>query len=426
MCKWIKGLVSLAIVVLVLPVLGACASTVDQESPAATEQREEMVIGILEDLSGPQAGLSNEIRAGYLDGIRYLNEDKSGISGHKVREITVDHRFDSTLINAGWDRMMGEGTPLVFSVLGGLPAIATRGEQDHIPIIAGSGATMDLLFPKERNYLFAQTVTLPGAVGSAFKMIEKDWAEKGKTGSPRIGMDVVPLGMQKTLVTKATILEMEKRGWEYIITNTQMVPLDVSTQVLKMKDFGCDYIFTVDSEAGSIAWLKELDRQDFHPVIFAHTNMGSPEIWNAVGELSLGARVIQMRPYWDETNFPLIQLLRDLNAKWNPEVTSQPSYYIAGFASTLLMTEAMERAINSVGYENLNGQAVADALETIDDLDIGMGINYIYTPTDHRGLHGVRWYYWAEGGKMAPLMTEWDIVPPLPEEQRSDAWWMKN
>jgi hypothetical protein len=91
----------------------------------------------------------------------------------------------------------------------------------------------------------------------------------------------------------------------------------------------------------------------------------------------------------------------------------------------LVVAEGVDRAVKKAGYEKLTGGDVQQAFETIKDYDpLSMGMGYTWTPTDHQGLHGCRWYQWTKEGTLVPL-TGWDVFPPLSPEQRTDAWWMQ-
>ena len=255
-------------------------------------------------------------------------------------------------------------------------------------------------------------------------MIEKDWADKGRAGTPRVGFDVVAFGNYQKIFSKAARMAAEKRGWEYIITYTSIVPADVTTQVLQIKEFECDYIYLMTPESAVIVWLRELERQNVKPIIFGSTGLASGEIWTATGEVCLGSRFYQYSPVWSETDLPMVKLIQDLNAEWHPEVTSRPSHYIRGFEHVLVVAEALKRAIDNVGFENLSAEAVKDAMETFRDFrPTENGTSYTWTPDDHQGVHGCRWYEWAEGGTQIRA-SDWYSFKPLPEEQRTNAWWL--
>ena len=81
--------------------------------------------------------------------------------------------------------------------------------------------------------------------------------------------------------------------------------------------------------------------------------------------------------------------------------------------------------MKEVGYEHLNGDAMKNGMESIYNFEpMGLGVGYTWTPSDHQGLQGVRWYRWTRGGLLTPI-SEWYVPASLPEEQRTDEWWLK-
>jgi hypothetical protein len=62
-------------------------------------------------------------------------------------------------------------------------------------------------------------------------------------------------------------------------------------------------------------------------------------------------------------------------------------------------------------------------METITDFDPGIDFGYTWTPTDHTGMPGIRWYEWTEEGMLEPV-GPWDTFEPLPQEQRTLKWWL--
>lgn len=100
--------------------------------------------------------------------------------------------------------------------------------------------------------------------------------------------------------------------------------------------------------------------------------------------------------------------------------------YLRGFFSFAAVVEAMGRAVDTAGYENLDGEAVKEACETIRDFEpMGSGIRYTWTTDDHRGIQGVMWYQWTEEGTIEK-MHDGFTLNPMPEEQRTDEFWLKD
>jgi branched-chain amino acid transport system substrate-binding protein len=420
-----KSILIVALILVVMSALfGACSKDAVPETPVE-ETKDEITIVILDDFSGPAAALCTNYKVGSLDCIRYINEEKGGILGHPLKAIVIDHKMDNSLVISGWDRAKSEEAPIVISQMGTLVAsIGAKSDQDHIPVIT-LGGTMDQYFPKELSYYFALTPQFAGIYDSVCQMVEKDWAKRGENRPPKVGFDIISLGTYPQMMGKAARMYTEKRGWKHNITLTPATPADVTTQVLQMKEFGADYIYLNATDAMNIAWLKSLDRQNFHPGIYGTSSLGSEEIWNAVGDLAVGTTSFQYIPQWTDPDIPFISLVRELNAKWYPDITSRTGQYLAGFACILVMAESMERAIEKVGYENLSGDAMQEAMETIRDFDPGIGIGYTWTPTDHQGLHGHKWYQRQQDSTIIPA-SDWIIFDPLPDEQRTLAWWLKD
>ena len=298
--------------------------------------------------------------------------------------------------------------------------------RDKIPMVIGGGSGVEYLFPTERNYLFGVTPVLHKLYDSWVKVVADDWAASGGSGTPKLGFDVPSIGTAPKMLTKNINMLMADRGWEYITSRSSIAIADATTQVLQMKQLGCDYVYLYNSGNAIIAFVKEFDRQSFYPKITGSSAIASDEIWRALGDLAVGSTMPQFSVQWKETDIPGVKLLHELNAEWYPEVKHRPSHYCRGFTELLVVAEALDRAITKVGYENLNGDSMQEAMETIRDYDpMSMGIGYTWTPTDHQGLLGCRWYERAEDGTLTPI-TDWDILPTLPEDQRNDAFWLQD
>ena len=411
----------MALFLILAVLLGGCKQA---EVADSDTEKGEIIVGYLEDLSGPGAATFGPQTDGGLDAFRYMNEEQDGILGHPVRPVVIDFKMDPALATSGWDRLRDEGAVVVFSSAAAVARmIVNFCEQDHIVLLGGSVDT-DELFPKQPSFYFSTFAHAYGAFDSMCDMVEQDWVKKGEGRPPRIGFDLIALGNYPKVYGKAGKLVAEKRGWDYIVTNTSISPADVTTQVLQMKEFNPDYVCLYGSSPAIIAWFKDMDRQDFYPVIFGLLTLGDPETWRAVGDLCIGSTFYQHGPQWSDSDLEGIKLLHDLNARWHPDVESRPGAYPRGFAHAMAVSEAIKRAIENVGYENLNSEAVRTAMETITDFDpMGWGAPYTWTATDHQGTTGCLWYKWAEGGTMVRV-SDWIPYEPLPQEWRTTAWWL--
>lgn len=413
------GLVIVLMTILALLVSGACA----KKAPAPEEAKGEILIGILDDFSGMTASVGSAFRDGTLDCIRYINEEKGGIKGHQLRAIVVDHKWDGNLIISGWDRLQSEGVIAVFSATAALPVFVQKIRSSTIPTLTRSGS-LDECFPVEPSYFFC---TFPQALGTAewlCQTIEREWSAKGESRPLKLFADAIAVGNFSKNINKALKWATEKRGWPYMMTRTPPAPIEVTTQVLQAKQFGADYLMLYSAEQACIAWLKDLDRQGYKPTIYAAVTFASPEVWTAVKELATVVKFYQACPSWGETDLPVVKLVQRLNTKWNPELGPRNSWYIEAFTHFLALEEALNRGVDKTGYASLNGAAVKEAMESMKDFDVGSGNPYTWTTTDHQGLHAVKWYQYTKDGISAPV-SDWYSFPPLPQEQRTEAWWLQ-
>ena len=414
------------VVLLGLPLVVACAQETSPP-PTAEEPKGEIVFGMLEDLSGPLAGVSVEWVDGIKDCVRYINEEKDGVRGHKLRHTIFDFKYESALAISGWDRMKNENAVVITSGAGqGAPVIYNAADDDHIPLLVSAGATMGQIYPTEPSYLFANSVHPRVIYISLVELIEEDWKQRGNAGSPRVAFEVLNFGNSGRIWSKCAKVAVEPKGWEYIITRTGLKPADVTTQVLQMKQFNPDYVHLMNTEEPVVAFLKEFERQNFHPATFALYTVSSKNVWDSVGELAVGIPFDTRSPQWWDTDNEGIVLARELNAKWHPEVTFRTGLYLRGFFGFTAAVEAMGRAIDTVGYENLDSEAVKEAWETLLDFEpMGSGIRYTYTPNDHRGIQGIMWHQWTKEGAIEKVQ-DWFIPGPMPEEQRTDEFWLSD
>jgi len=388
----IKGKITTTMALLLVVALLLVAACAAPKQPQGETSKGEIIIGILDDFAGPLASICDIMTIGRLDAIRYLNEEKGGIDEHPLQGLVIDHNMDATLIISGWDRIKAANAPIDISTSAAAAAVIQSAcEKDHLPVLSGGGLP-DLVFPKQPSYFFSTVPWFYGIFDSVADMIQKDWTSKGETRPVKVGFDCISFGNYAKIYTKCGNLAADKHGFEYIVTYTSMAPADVTTQVLQAKNFNCDYVYLMTPETGVIPWLKELDRQNFHPTIFGSTGLAANEVWQATGNLAVGTTAYQYSPQWQETNYPLVKLAHELTAKWHPDVTWRAGHYMRGFAEVMVIAEALERAINTSGFDQLNGETMKMAMETIKDYDPGIGTTYAWTPNDHQGVNGIRWY----------------------------------
>jgi len=196
---------------------------------------------------------------------------------------------------------------------------------------------------------------------------------------------------------------------------TEFVPfvvLDATTQLLRLKEQEAEFAYVSGLIVTSGPIVRDAER------------LGLLDQIQFCGiEASVGARLIQMTgaasegyfvpktlPSSDETEVPGIKLMRDVQMKYHGEVTEEEEY-VYGWAGTAIICEAIKRAVEQAGYENVDGPAIKQAFDSIKDFDMDGLVTITYTPEDHRGSDKIA-IYQVQGGKIVRA-TDWRAAPSL-------------
>jgi branched-chain amino acid transport system substrate-binding protein len=178
--------------------------------------------------------------------------------------------------------------------------------------------------------------------------------------------------------------------------------LDASPQLLRIRDREADFVYMpggTDVYAPPI--MKDAARLGLLDTIrFGGHGNGQSQAMLSLGPSVDGYFSPRCTPWYEEVPI-CVDLFTD------------PSGDSAGqLVATTVLIKAISIAIDNVGYENLDGRAVKEAMYSIKDFDPhGTGRAVSYTPEDHRGSPMVRMYeIWA--GEVVPV-TEWRQAPML-------------
>jgi branched-chain amino acid transport system substrate-binding protein len=189
-------------------------------------------------------------------------------------------------------------------------------------------------------------------------------------------------------------------------------PLDTSVELLRMSEHGADYVYILPIWTVSAIIMKDAGRLG----LVGKMNFGGMEntqstrMLQQVGPATEGYTAPRVGPWFDQTEIPGMKLLQDLRKKYGRpfDFSGDDSN---GFVAMAVACEAVKRAIEEVGYENLDGPAAKMALDSIKSFDF-YGIKQItYTPEDHRGWNRAR-IYQVQDGEVVPV-SDWLEAPMI-------------
>jgi len=359
-----------------------------------------------------------------MDYFQYANTKLGGIQGHPVQLKTYDSKLDAATGVAGWNAMKDLGAPFIVAYMAVImPVFWPLYAKDQIPSLS-SGTTISNYFPTDpkTGYQFISNPILPATYDIYFQLMEARWKTMGKTTPAKFASASMNISTVAPMFAGMTKYECDKRGWTYVNVTSSPVATDVSSQVLTMKNFGADFVVINAAAGTSIAYVKEFDRQNYHPMVYGWAGFTGDALL-ALGQSAVGIQTYQSTPLWTDTDLPLVKLAFNLNTIYHPEVTSRSIDYMHGFTDGMMLVEALNRAQKTAGTATVTGPMMKAALETLDNWDPGMGSGYTYTPSDHRGLRSIRMYEFT-GKKYLVPVTDWIKSPDFAANMNNDDYWI--
>jgi branched-chain amino acid transport system substrate-binding protein len=165
--------------------------------------------------------------------------------------------------------------------------------------------------------------------------------------------------------------------------------VDLSTELLRLKQKGAEYVFMQILPAAVITALKAADRIDYKIPFFGTWTATDPDFFK-LGQGLIGNRLFMqfcgVLP-GDKTpkgeKMPGIELMERLWARYKTVSSFETSYW-EGVVVAMIQERAIHRA--SGLYKTINAETINKAMETFQNEDFGGLVPYVtYTKDNHEG-----------------------------------------
>ena len=398
-----KGLSVLATALAALLLVTACAP-----APATPSLGEKKVvqIGDLACLTGGAATDDQARFVGVQDYVRYFNDEK-GIPGVTVELVWRDTGTETAGFLSGYRMLADRGVPVIYSsqsapLEGAMPQL----ERDRIPFIAGA-ASGALVYPP--GWVFCITGTGGEAATAVLDYFMQNWKEERP---PNLQFIVIDTAWGWSTAEECTNYA-EGIGFEVLpLEITPYVTLDATPQLLRIKERQADLVYMQALVTGMGPILRDVERLGLLETIqFSVTELttGKPLIEMApIG--AEGLLIPKAFPWFDETEIPGIKTMMDRQLMYHKRALETPPY-MCGWVYAAVMCESVQRALEEVGYENLDGSAVKGVLDSMKDFDVDGIMKITYGAEDRRGTRSYATYQ-VQGGNMVRI-SEYREVPIL-------------
>ena len=339
-------------------------------------------IGAVMNLTGPVSTFGQFHTKGNQDYFRYVNEVKGGVYGNKIDLIVVDHAYkpaegvkfvkkfcveDKVDMISCWDAGTGLQAKPIF-------------QEYKIPVINYSTAQAFLNPPIDYAYLPFGDYDL-----DSWAILEYIQAiHKGKD-SPKVGLLTYNNAYGKAIHAPCKDYASKHNIQIVGIEETTTQTVDLSTELLRLKKEGAEYIVMQILPGTVINAFKSADKIKYNPVFVGTWTCTDPDFFKR------GKGIIRDRMYMQfcggipADGTPGIEIMNELVKRYK-NVDYYDLAYWEGVAIAMIMERAFQRAYEQAN--DINSETINKALETFNNEDFG---GLVPPATYSSNDHGASW-----------------------------------
>lgn len=316
--------------------------------------KSEIVLGSIQDLSGPLAGYGKQARLGMMLRVDEINE-QGGIAGRKIKILFEDSGYDPKKAVLAAQKLVNQDK--IFMMVG------------HIGT-AQNNAAMPVQF--EKNVINFFPITAAREMYEPFHKLKYSYAvpyyeqmriavpkmakEKGATKVCTIYQDD-EFGLE---VFRGAEAGLKAAGMDFVEKTTyKRGATDFSSQVAKMKAANCEVVVLGTIIRETIGTIAEARKTGFSP-IFIGSSACYTDLIHKLGGAAMNGLYATMgtqHPYLDEASQPIRFWATKYKTKFNEDPTVFSAY---GY----LIIDAFARAASKAGA-NLNTETFIKAMDTM-------------------------------------------------------------
>jgi branched-chain amino acid transport system substrate-binding protein len=375
------------------------------------------------DLSGPYAAITAPLIHGAEDAVAAINE-AGGIYGAMLDIKFADDAGNIDEAVAAYDRFTSEDdNPLVMITYGSgeAEALAERFAEDKIVNIT-AGLSAKAFYGEGSGYTFGLGPIYPDQLGYTLSFLQENWADyKPADAGDEIKLAYLswPTAFGQGGLTDESRAYLADLGIEVVAEETYDVSptADTTTAILNAQAAGANVIWTNTLAFGPAAILNDLNslgvRDQF---VVAGCNWAMDLATYAfIAEPAYGVGLIAPFPYlwWTDTDNAGIQYAQQLFEANEREGAEHNVGYLLLVAGVDMAVQAIIYAIDTVGYENLTGEAVHNALVEMSPFDALEGVFKADFSGDNRSPHTSQIRMIQGGPDAFNVLQDWSEIPDL-------------
>ncbi|KAF0121851.1 MAG: branched-chain amino acid transport system substrate-binding protein [bacterium] len=404
-----KRLMSLMIVGLAILLFGTMAvfvSTAKAGKPTIKHY------GIV-DLTGPYGILVPDVWEAKLDYYRLVDE-QGGIDGYPVDLVWGETGNMMARTWSHYKKYKQSGAQLLW--LASSPdgeALKNTLVKDKIFCPLNYGQSDPQLYPPAWTYIDGPSYG--EGFGTFLKMAKAEWDKAGKKGTMKVGIIGPDTAYGRAALEPGQRfgkkIGVDVVGQEFV----PVVPIDITPQILRLKDKGVDWIWMQGLSQIATVFMKNmasLGLQGKIPVAGFWWVTGA-EMLRRIGPNFSEGYIFNSYNYLPqvEKNHPGIKKCMEMRQKYHKKAADE--YYVRGVRATQFVIELTKRTLGKYGYKGLTGENYMKTMETFKNWKTpwDLGAPFDITPNDRRTAKKML-FYQVKGGKLVRY-SDWIDAPHL-------------
>jgi len=412
-----KVLVSVSAVLIfaLLAVIFGCAPaevTPTPPKPPAVE-KEPIFLGSFMDQTGPIAPYAIHMVKPMYDYFDYLNKEKGGIEGYPIKYVNFDSEYDPGKCITQHHRFAAGGCVFYVSIGGSNLGEALKPflEKDKIPAFTTGSSDPQL---KPPGWIFQERPSYSENFAASVDWILENWTKDRPLKIAFVTWDN-PYGRGMF----PGIPYIEAKGVKVVATAfVPGAPIDVTAQLLKIKEAKPDHVFMNLPNSVSSVVLNGAEMMGIRKEMTWWVNSGNVCTFMGLAELTHGACDGTHYPHqfatWEERELPGVKLMWELSERYNRQDEEYQNGYPVNLVEALITEELIKRSLAEDGPP-VTGEKMYKQLVKLKDFNamkLLPGVDFTAWPGCREGSLWTRICEIDKEGKTI-VLSDWRKAPRI-------------
>ncbi len=366
--------------------------------PAPAADAAAIKVGAAINMTGPASTWGQYHARGQQDYFRYVNEVKGGVAGRKIEMLLVDTGYKVPEAVAAVRKFAVQDKVDMIATWGAGEGLAAKPiiQNYRIPTINYSTSWEILEPPVDYMYLpFGSYRMDCYAVIDYIRTIHK------VKEAPKIGLLTYNNAYGRSIHQPTRDYAAKQNVKIVAIEEFPPKTVDLTTELLRLKQKGAEYIFMQMLPAAIITTFKSADRIGYAPQFFGTWTSTDPDFFKLGKGLIRDRLNMQFPGGLPSDNTKGIALMKELWKRYKTVDRFDAAYW-EGVVVGMIMERAFVRAQES--FKQINRETINKAMESFRNEDFGGLVpNVTYSSKDHGASFKARMVRVREDGSLVPL-----------------------